>query len=599
MGTPASRIVQCSSYGQVLERINDPPDWVTSYEDGNVRHISKKQSQYIENLRVCAYPFAHRYVSEMLTVERFLRQLDYHVASFVSTQTGGGKTTWTIKIVAGYMRKHGRRIAVFCSRAALKLKLKYDAIDAAGTDQKECLTLTGIRKQCEFGNIDIFSYQDIFGDYGSAHLEDFKKHLPEYGVVFFDEIHFLVSDAEFNGYTQKICEELSGLCYRDKIPRVYMTATPEYVFDIILRREQTLAEGSMDLYTLKRACQQGYYNESPVMNFYHFGRDYSYINFNTFPLDENGNCPKQVQMIRESSGCKWLILTDSKCRGEQLRKELTAKEVKLLNSDLIHPEGGRKMDSDIEELMNELTLNETMPCDVLIATKCLDVGITIKDTPVNIVCFLTDPVDFIQGIGRKRVCRQNDKVELYVPAYTKADVNRWHQSTVNALTEYRTVCERYPEGNKASGAHFPVPVLVDNGVYKHNTYLGEKLRFRKRMLERLLSQIDRSESDEICIANFYRSLLELPPVRLEALNSECADRRQKLMEIVDQYKNAAFDEERAQMLFSELKAYDNRARVKDRPFTTNAANLVLNEIGYKVEKEKDVYRIFPLNAKGD
>ena len=40
------------------------------------------------------------------------------------------------------------------------IAMKYDAIDAAGTDQRELLTPLGIEKEHQFGIIDTYSFQD-------------------------------------------------------------------------------------------------------------------------------------------------------------------------------------------------------------------------------------------------------------------------------------------------------------------------------------------------------------------------------------------------------------------------------------------------------
>lgn len=77
-----------------------------------------------------------------------------------------------------------------------------------------------------------------------------------------------------------------------------------------------------------------------------------------------------------------------------------------------------------------------MDCDVLIATKCLDVGITIKDENINIVSYLHDKVDFLQSLGRKRV-KKNETVNLLIPEYTSKDVNMWLSQTSNKYSLYR------------------------------------------------------------------------------------------------------------------------------------------------------------------
>lgn len=165
--THINNVISQSTFEKALELIENPPSaWSITYTDGTRETIPKKEVLLLEEKNLHVYPFNHCYISERLKFP--LLSLEPHIPLFISAQTGAGKTSLVFNGIYPQVRKKHLRLLIFVSRSALKTKVKYDAIDAAGTDQRECLTPAGIEKEHHFGDIDVYSYQDFSIETNSA-----------------------------------------------------------------------------------------------------------------------------------------------------------------------------------------------------------------------------------------------------------------------------------------------------------------------------------------------------------------------------------------------------------------------------------------------
>lgn len=119
----------------------------------------------------------------------------------ITTPTGSGKTTFIFDVLLPYAERHNRHIIYFCNRVALTRQL-----NARGTASP---------------NLKVLTYQ-------SVEKQGFNnKTTPFYdnSYIVFDEAHYILHDAEFNGCTN---------FWRDLITKqhnnsvfIFLTATPD------------------------------------------------------------------------------------------------------------------------------------------------------------------------------------------------------------------------------------------------------------------------------------------------------------------------------------------------------------------------------------
>lgn len=140
------------------------------------------------------------YVSDIVTLEE-IEQWKEGDNILIKSQTGTGKSYFTMNILAHFCEKHKLKTLIFSNRDLLK-------------KQNEKLALK---------NIDCFNYQFI------EQLEEnkLKEKLSQYDVINFDECHYFFKDASFNYNTDKI---LRYLLKPTKQIRVFSSATPEPLY---------------------------------------------------------------------------------------------------------------------------------------------------------------------------------------------------------------------------------------------------------------------------------------------------------------------------------------------------------------------------------
>lgn len=62
----------------------------------------------------------------------------------------------------------------------------------------------------------------------------------------------------------------------------------------------------------------------------------------------------------------------------------------------------------------QITQSERFDCRFLFTTKVLDNGVNLKDKSIkHIIIEMPDIIEFIQCLGRKRICDAQDTIKLY------------------------------------------------------------------------------------------------------------------------------------------------------------------------------------------
>lgn len=462
-----------------------------------MKYLKQNQSEK-EGHEICDGGWIHKfqfercYIQEALTEVQVLKWRQ-DTPILISSQTGTGKSTFILKTLCPILRARGRQVLILCSRIALKKQYKLNAIDLFLPERKGDWTDSGLEKEHTFGNVDIYSYQE-----SQILLE--TQRIKEYGAVIFDECHFFINDASFNRYTQEIFRKI--LDTQKKAIRIYMTATPDGVFDEILRREKEIKYPVRELMCL----QERYYHYNPLFHengedrphakIYHFLRDYTYLSALFFK-----DLDWLVQIIRkDSSNQKWLVFVSRKEEGKIIEKQLGATYAEYLDAEL---KDGEKQ-AEFQKILLEKSYNKK----VLIVTKFLDVGVDLCDETIkNIVIFPTTKTDFFQMVGRKRI-RKGECINLYIHI---RDIKEYRKTLSGLENKYRDMVQAINTINKFyTGSELEFPLFL----YKNNKELEIRynafsiVNIKQHMIElhdliEECSQRPPNQSVDESIARFY------------------------------------------------------------------------------------------------
>ena len=354
---------------------------------------------------------------------------------FISAQTGQGKNFFIEKTLIPYVRKLNlehqtkQKVLILSNRRALKTQIK-DRLDGNDNSDKEK------EKYFYDENTDVMTYQGLL--LYKEKLEVKQKYAKSrYIFVICDEAHFFTSDAMFNPHTQKILQAIIQV-FKSAV-RIYMSATPYECLEYITTCEE---KELSRLNHLKYGDDQSKY-EYGKMVFYHFKRDYSYLDVKAY-----SKIKELYEEIIESVNKrkeKWLIFIDDKKKGINVKEQLE-KRAEAMNSPLVVKKGKKKDDEDdrdnkskktvekvyvinakskMELTYQKIVKNEKLNKDtyVLISTSVLDNGVNLKGIK-NIVVSDMTKAKCLQMVGRARVEGDNGRKNLYIKRFSDGEVEK-------------------------------------------------------------------------------------------------------------------------------------------------------------------------------
>lgn len=528
-----------------------------SYLDGDIQTIR--------------FPFG--YVSDYISNSHLINYFtpSCYTALFLSTPTGSGKTTFVFNTVLPYVKEKGGRLAILCSRTALKNQYQLDAAKREDPELLKTQTSYGLKKLRQIGNVDIFTYQEFF-ELAQIPLQgnSFSK---KYKAVIFDEAHFFVQDASFNCFTLEILE----MCLRlfKHCPRFYLTATPEICLSAIVEAEFS-----------HRSCILPYTKGYTRNRFYliYMEKNYEYIDPCFFKEDS-----EIIELIKkDTSSCKYLICVDSKKKGLQLEAAL-GEDI----ADYIDAEAKNSAKADT---VDNMVSSGRFDSKVLIATSFLDVGINLTDIDLTkIVVYSTNITHFIQSIGRKRKAG-SEKINLYIKVPSTSEI----KNMLKAINEkiYRLSESFFPVEKKFySNICFPyycksnpenTTTILCNSLYQN--YLD----FKKHELEDLLSCADSQNIVENGLALCFLKWLNLnPDSQLHWLGISPDDKDKCLTVILDKYINKVLSKDELYEFLQEFaEAYAETH--EDKIFSHQKPNR--QKIEDYIDKNIPSYRITHTNT---
>lgn len=337
---------------------------------------------------------------------------------FISAQTGQGKNYFIEHELIPYVKELNhrnttkQRVLILSNRLALKQQIK-NRLNGSDDPADEVYPYKGFA--------DVMTYQSLLQQEQRLEKKQEKAH-SRYIYVICDEAHFFTSDAMFNPHTAKVLSAIVRL-FQDAV-RVYMSATPYECLKYILEYEHEY----QSRHNSHKLQDKG---KSFPMAFYHFKRDYSYLDVKAYSsiAELYEQIVKSVNNRRE----KWLIFIDDieKCRSVKKELEVYAEEN---DSPLVIKEaGGAKIEkvfavdasSKTNSSYRSMVLNECLDTNtfVLISTSVLDNGVNLTGIS-NIVVSDMAKVKCLQMLGRARVSDAYDRKTLYVQRFNCSYVDK-------------------------------------------------------------------------------------------------------------------------------------------------------------------------------
>lgn len=339
-----------------------------------------------------------------------------HQPVFISAQTGQGKNYFIENTLLPYVKNINYKknvkykILILSNRLALQQQIK---------------NRTSTSNETEDGN-KIYPYKDIIdvATYQSILLQkNYLKHTKSYLFVICDEAHFFTSDSMFNPDTRQILSAIIDLF--QKSIRIYMSATPYECLKQIIDYERR-------------------YSKYIPLVFYHFKRNYDYLNTYTYShIEELYDII--VKSINQKK--KWLIFIDDRKKCASIKKALEEHGEKN-GVPLIIDNNGSKIEkiltvdsnSKDDPKYQSMILNEKLNKDVyaLISTSVLDNGINFTDID-NIVVSDMSRIKVLQMVGRARVSGDKDSKTLYIKRFNTVDV----KNKINSIEQQKDAYHHY------------------------------------------------------------------------------------------------------------------------------------------------------------
>lgn len=403
----------------------------TSVVNGeDIDHLIEKYSDVISYHELSCH-----YVSE--EIDKILAEMKR--VNFLHAGCGRGKNTMDEEIIIRHIEPFGKKITIAVDRVCNLLQMKKRI--AKMLDRNDLLKLSDaeLKEIDRIGSVQIQSYQKIAENifwYKKA-LRNLEKGIYQKGIrnkndllqkygfdmdfIVYDEVHSMTLDA-FNSDFAELLSDLREIS--PNAVRLYMSATPNTIFPIILKQE---IENFQKLSFNKIRRFNGISSQKGIA-YFDLKDEFKFIQNIKFFKDI-----EELQILYDGIGEEpSLTFVDDIKKGKILKEKLGEK------ANFIYSDGKDKY-KDIKEAYHYLIEHETLPCQHLISTSLLLDGVNIKQDINHIVVMLDDEDAVIQAIGRRRIMDKKDRINIY---FQHADKNMLrskylkHKEMVEMLSLY-------------------------------------------------------------------------------------------------------------------------------------------------------------------
>ena len=436
---------------------------------------------------------------------------------FISAQTGSGKNYFVEKTLIPYLKKLNQenrvnfKILIISNRLALKKQIENHMYDNYNT--YDIYAYSKCDDECAY----VITYQGLLRMEQMLKQQQ-KQKGEQYIYVICDEAHFFTSDAMFNPHTSRILSSITSI-FKNSI-RVYMSATPYECLNHIYEHEGM---------RLNNAIEE---LEQFQMAFYHFDRDYTYLNIKAYSqIDELYDIIINSVDKKE----KWLICVDNKTKCASIKSNLiklstekasvedntSSSEQKSIAEKILVVDASSKKDEKFISLLENEKFDKGT--NVLISTSVLDNGVNLNNID-NIVISDTNMTKCIQFVGRARargnaknlhIKRFDDKqiksmildYEAYQDAYHSFDLAYDSNSSVDHV--YKFLARYYDNQEKdwriarlLFGRSFDTPnKLYINEIAR--SLVNMRIDMYRLILEEMKREGSEAESDRVHVGQGY------------------------------------------------------------------------------------------------
>lgn len=361
----------------------------------------------------------NNYVSDNFT-EEFMKGLKKDEYYLIGAECGAGKTTAIMEKLVPFAKRNNENVLYVCNRVTLKEQLcsKYN---------EEEIKETSVFKQNE--NLTIGMYQSI-----TTSLEKKGAYISEqnFDYIIFDEAHLIYDSADYDFNSFFFMEFINQL----EAVIIFMSGTSESV-------EKLKPYMTKELKIIREADQVN----NPI------GKIYLVDSKETF---------EELRFKYVNEGYKWLELVSRSKQFLGLKTKYRNYKVATLLSNS-NKNKMLYMTQDDEDVLKNVIKKEELTCDILFATKFLDVGVNIQAHNHFIVAFncIEMPNTIEQLRSRIRV-KQGDSYRVDLIFYIQRP-KRWQLENLKKKLEY--INDLYEEFRNYEGV-----------IMKHNQALGKRFR---------------------------------------------------------------------------------------------------------------------------
>jgi hypothetical protein len=272
----------------------------------------------------------------------------------ITSQTGSGKSQWVKDQLYQFCVDNNKKILLLSNRNILK------------DQNKNEIEIDGKEDIIQLKNYQTLESSFLYGNNGLFDGFDF---------IIYDEVHYIFSDSPFNPNTDILMPPLLHPA-KDKI-FIFLTATPQSIkfFNQKYEYEYTIAT-----------------DYSYIENLYYYSQDQTVENIlQTIPSNEKviyfSNAKDAYELSNQFDNSAFLC---SENNPDYKKRSSRKTQEQIINTN-------------------------RFDCHFLFTTKVLDNGVNIILPELkHIFIDMTDPIDVIQCLGRKRIAMDTDKVNLYI-----------------------------------------------------------------------------------------------------------------------------------------------------------------------------------------
>ena len=264
--------------------------------------------------------------------------------------------------------------------------------------------------------IEIRTYQNL--EY--KELKKFENDLSQYKYIVCDEFHYFMSDARFNHTTDM---SLNIILKQSKSIKIFMSATADLV-RCYIKKVKGIDTIDYSVPTSHRHIRSlNFFNEDSTLE----------------------------QLIKDSidTNSKCIVFVESAKKAYELYEKF--KNNSIFNCSKHNQDYYKYVN---EELINSILEKERFESNILITTTCFDAGVNIIDDDLtNIICDVTDIDVLVQCVGRKRIQKETDRINLYIKniSYNRLKGMKTQNKDKIEMADYlrqhtvREFLEKYPK----------------------------------------------------------------------------------------------------------------------------------------------------------